>query len=335
MSAPARPMGATTSLNFSDTHSWRETIARLMTPLRIEAPGGSFTGTLAATGLGDATVFDMTTAPHIVMRTPDLIDQGGPRYFKVSLQISGVTEIIQDGRCAVLSPGDLGLYDVSRPYTLRMPQDSHAVVMLLPDHRVSLPAERLADLTAVTFPAHHAVGRFVNPLLLDLGRNAPQVVLGPHGAQLFASAVDLLVTMLSSEVTARQGTRSRHAELVRTIKTYADAHLQDPDLTPAAIAREHFISTRQLYVLFAEEGITVAAWIRRRRLERARRALADPSSADHSISAIASRFGLPDAAHFSTQFRSEFHESPRSWRARALGAAATAPGEPPAGAPRT
>lgn len=327
MRTPARPVGACTSLNFTDTHSWRETIARLMTPLRIEAPGGRFTGTLAVTGLGDARVFDMITAPHTVRRTPDLIDVGGPRFYKVSLQVSGFTEITQDGRCAVLGPGDLGFYDVSKPYTLALPEDSHSVVMLLPEHRVSLPPERLADLTAVTFPAHHSVGRFVNPLLLDIGRNAPQVV-GPYGAQLFASAVDLLVTMLSSEVTARKGGRSRHADLVDAIKSYVDANLDDAALTPAAIAREHYISTRQLHVLFAGEGITVAAWIRRRRLERARRALADPAYADQSISAIARSFGLPDAAHFSTLFRGEFHESPRSWRTRAMGSPQAEAGDP-------
>jgi AraC-like DNA-binding protein len=45
--------------------------------------------------------------------------------------------------------------------------------------------------------------------------------------------------------------------------------------------------------------VTVSGWIRQRRLEGCRRDLLDPTFGDRSVSAIAARWGLTDAAHFS------------------------------------
>ncbi len=41
-----------------------------------------------------------------------------------------------------------------------------------------------------------------------------------------------------------------------------------PQLSPAAVAAAHHISLRSLHQLFHDEGLTVAGWIRQRRLER-------------------------------------------------------------------
>lgn len=106
--------------------------------------------------------------------------------------------------------------------------------------------------------------------------------------------------------------RGRHA-----ITEWIEAHLRDPDLTPAAIAGAHHISVRQLYRVFGPSGTTVARYVRDLRLERCRRELADPSLSGLRIGAIASRWGLPDAAGFSRAFRAAYGLSPSAYRARA------------------
>ncbi|HEU5024916.1 MAG TPA: helix-turn-helix domain-containing protein [Spirillospora sp.] len=109
------------------------------------------------------------------------------------------------------------------------------------------------------------------------------------------------------------------AEAVWAIKEWIEAHLRDPDLTPAAIAAAHHVSVRQLYRLFGPSGTTVARYVRDRRLERCRRELSDPSQAGRRISAIARGWGLPDAAGFSRAFRAAYGLPPSAYRARALG----------------
>ena len=102
---------------------------------------------------------------------------------------------------------------------------------------------------------------------------------------------------------------------MRAIKAYVDAHLGDPGLGPATIARSQYISTRYLHSLFEREGITVSRWVRMRRLERARRDLQDPALAAEPIQAIAARWGFASPSHFSHAVRAELGCSPSELRA--------------------
>jgi AraC-like DNA-binding protein len=63
----------------------------------------------------------------------------------------------------------------------------------------------------------------------------------------------------------------------------------------------------------------VAGWVRQRRLERCRRDLLDPASAARPVSAVAARWGLVNAAHFSRAFRAAYGLSPVEYRAMAGG----------------
>jgi AraC-like DNA-binding protein len=90
--------------------------------------------------------------------------------------------------------------------------------------------------------------------------------------------------------------------------------LSDAELTPGEIAAAQHISTRYLHKLFSAEGTTVSAWIRQRRLENCSHDLRDPALAARSVSAIAARWGLPDASHFSRLFRAAFGTSPTEYR---------------------
>ncbi|MFE4047964.1 helix-turn-helix domain-containing protein [Streptomyces sp. YIM B13518] len=80
------------------------------------------------------------------------------------------------------------------------------------------------------------------------------------------------------------------------------------------MAAAHQISTRSLYKLFQEEGLTVAAWVRERRLENCRRALADPALNSRPVHAIAARWGFADSAHFSRAFRAAYGMPPKEYR---------------------
>ena len=55
-----------------------------------------------------------------------------------------------------------------------------------------------------------------------------------------------------------------------------------------------------------------------RRLEHARRDLADPLLRTTSIQSVAARWGMPYASGFTRAFRAAYGESPREFRRRAL-----------------
>ena len=80
------------------------------------------------------------------------------------------------------------------------------------------------------------------------------------------------------------------------------------------IAAAHGISVRSLHRLFRGGNVTVTGWIRECRLDRCRRDLIDPHFRAKPVHAIAARWGLPDAAHFSRAFRAAYGFSPQVYR---------------------
>ncbi|ADI03680.1 AraC family transcriptional regulator [Streptomyces bingchenggensis BCW-1] len=73
-----------------------------------------------------------------------------------------------------------------------------------------------------------------------------------------------------------------------------------------------------LHTLFRRQEETVAASIRRRRLERCHADLTDPRLRRRSISAIAARWGFVRPADFSRAFRAAYGVAPRELRQAAL-----------------
>lgn len=296
---------------------WRAIINRSIVPLQIDALAGiEFRGHLSHASVEDVTVFEIVATPHVVRRTPSLIREAPGRYYKLSLLLEGTAVLEQDGRRADLAPGDLAIYDTHRPYALTFPSASRALVIVFPHELVELTGEEVGRVTANRFPRDAGLGRVINPFFTELGRNLDQLG-GIEGSRLVHSALDLLVTLLSTEL-RRLDAHDPHQALLRQVRTYVQEHLQDPAMSPATIARAHYVSTRRLHALFSGEQETVAAWVRSRRLERIRRDLGDPVLAQRSVSSVAARWGLTDAAHFSRLFRAEFGESPAAYRDRLM-----------------
>ncbi|MFF4353444.1 helix-turn-helix domain-containing protein [Streptomyces sp. NPDC001530] len=98
---------------------------------------------------------------------------------------------------------------------------------------------------------------------------------------------------------------------VSTAIAHIEAHLAAP-LTIPEIARAAGVSHNHLTRLFrTETGTTVVAYIRRRRLERARHLL---RASTLSIPAVAASVGIPDLQAFNKACRRELGASPRVLR---------------------
>lgn len=138
--------------------------------------------------------------------------------------------------------------------------------------------------------------------------------------RLGAVLLDLVVALLAHELDAGSlvPPETCRRALILRIQAFIRRHIGDPQLTPAAIAAAHHISTRHLHRLFHDQGVTVGAWIRAQRLEGCRRDLADPALASTSIHEIAVRWGFSHPAAFSRAFRSAHGLPPRDYRQNAL-----------------
>jgi AraC-like DNA-binding protein len=283
-------------------------------PLQVSSahPDG-FRGIIRGAQVDELHITDVRATEHVVERTPELIARGDSPYFKVSMMLAGSGMLIQDGREALLGPGDLAIYDTDRPYTLAFDDTFRTMVMMVPRHLVAVPSEVLGQLTAVRMSGSEGVGALVAPYLSQLADNLDQVV-GATGARLLHSAVDLLTTVFTREL-GLDAANDPHRALVQRIHAHIDRNLGSPQLGPSSIAAAHFISTRHLHGLFREQGTTISTWIRMRRLQQCQRTLVDPASAARPVAAIAAQWGFPDAAHFSRVFKATFGVSPSEFRA--------------------
>ncbi|MQY22471.1 helix-turn-helix domain-containing protein [Nocardia macrotermitis] len=98
--------------------------------------------------------------------------------------------------------------------------------------------------------------------------------------------------------------------LARAAMDIADQHLTDPDLTPAELARQLNVSVRTLHRAFSSTGETMAAYIRRNRLEQARIDLVAPPEQRLGVSEVAARYQFTDSSHFTRAFKAQYGQTP-------------------------
>ncbi|MFJ9033493.1 helix-turn-helix domain-containing protein [Streptomyces sp. NPDC102274] len=136
------------------------------------------------------------------------------------------------------------------------------------------------------------------------------------GPRLETVLTDLFNATLAHHLDAddRVPSESRQRTLVLRVQAYAQRHLHDPDLTPRKIAEAHQVSVGHLHRLFQTQETTVADWVRRRRLEGARRDLADPAMRAVPVHRIGTRWGFTHHAAFTRAFRTAYGLPPRDYR---------------------
>lgn len=272
----------------------------------------------AISGVGPLTVCSVRANATTVRRTPALArDDMEPSVF-VGLQVTGSSVVVQDGREAALRPGDLALYDTTRPYTLLNRDGIHQHFFRIPRTELALPARILSRATAVLFSRQDPLADVTATCLRRIARHQAQSAAFPgHGLD---AAGRPGVELLRALVTARLGDhrtafQASQETLHLRVMDYVRAHLGDHDLTPARIAAHHHVSLRQLYKVLSQNGVHLGDWVRSERLERCRAELAAPSARHRSVAAVAYRWGFPNAAHFSRSFKGAFGITPSDWRA--------------------
>lgn len=224
----------------------------------------------------------------------------------LGLVLSGSGALEQNGRSASLAPGELVLYTGSRPFRLDLAGPYRYLVLNLDPATASLARGATANPELPRNPS----GRVLAAALTELADTAS--LLGPLSKQEMGEHIAYLLRTAIRELNRDAGSAGQ-VPLFDRILHYLDRHLAE-DMTPALVAAAHHISVRYLHRLFHDHGDTVSDHIRRRRLERIRRDLADPALAHLPAYAIAARWGLRDASHFSKVFRAEFATSPREFR---------------------
>lgn len=301
-----------------DVESWQGAVTGALLRFDVECSHPDrFRGSISRRRLGETSLVAMTSRPHRAVRAAEHIDDR-PADYLLSVQLRGSAEFRQDGRLARVGPGDMVFYDSSRPVEIVSGEGYRSVCFRFPTagpgaHR------RAGALTATTLAAAHGLTPALAGLLTGLHQalETPAAASRPGATLATARHATELARVLFDDELARRGLLDApdpHDELRARIDRHIDEHLPDPTLSPRTIAAALFVSTRHLHALLAEDGRTVAATIRERRLDRCLSDLADSRQVRTPVSAVAARWGFTNATRFGQLVKNATGRSPVAYR---------------------
>ncbi|MEU3183908.1 helix-turn-helix domain-containing protein [Streptomyces sp. NPDC006923] len=307
---------------------WHEAVSRAFVPLDVNLlEKEPSPGTISSQRLGPLQISTVEAGPQVVTRSKRKISQDGKECLIVSLQERGASIKEQDGREALINPGEFSISDSSRLFRKKCLDEFRFVSFHFPREALRVREDDLRALTATAFSGTEGVAALVATYFARMAREAANfddIV----GRQVATTALEMLA-MLVDERRGRftfETPETASAALLR-VKDYILRNLSDPDLSPPGIAAAHFISVRYVHKLFQLEGVTLGGWIRTQRLERCRQDLLRPRARELGVAAIARRWGFVSASHFSRVFRAAYGMTPRDWQVHGLfGEDRTAPG---------
>lgn len=230
---------------------------------------------------------------------------------KLLLQTRGQSQLSHCGRRTQLTAGDLVLMDGARSFRLELAPDYRQTVIELPRRWLSqrCPSwlERAGERLAAAEPAHQLLFGSSQTLVQQLSALSAE-----RRAPLLDAVLALLVALAPSAAASRTEAEGRFARACADL----DAHLSDPELNAAHLARLQGISRRHLDAIFAGRGQSPERLIWDRRLARIQQDLQDPALAGRRLIDIAFAWGFNSQAHFSRAFRRKYGQSPRAFRAQ-------------------
>ncbi|MFJ6215451.1 helix-turn-helix domain-containing protein [Streptomyces sp. NPDC092296] len=301
--------------------AWQECTSRMHAPLELSRDHtGDFRADARLIRLGAVSVWPAAFEQHVWRRTPKLIRQSDPELYHLSLVLRGEARVSWGTRNVTHRAYDFHTNDSARPWEIRTSDGLiKSVGIEVPKALLPLPRHQVDRVIGQRMSGREGIGsllaQFVTRLVADTDSyqpaDAPRI-----GTVLSDLVTALFAQILDADASLPPETHSR--ALTLRIKAFIRRHLHDPELTPGAIATAHHISRSYLHRLFQAESETVAAYIRRLRLEAARRDLTDPAWRTAPIHAIAARWGFCRPADFSRAFRIAYGISPKDHRHQAF-----------------
>ena len=293
---------------------WREMVRRHFVPLHVEPlAGGDFEGSVRLRAIGDLDMARVRAHPMLATRTRKHIERSASDEYFIGLHLRGVARAEQDGRVAILRPGDFTLIDSARPYRIAFGAAGtfDHVIVRIPREHLDARVAPLERTTALTIATGSPAGRIATPAMRTL-------VSLDAGERFVDPILDLIAAAIRPTSQRGAPRRSSRQRTIAAVKRYTLAHLGDSELSPSRVALACFISPRQLHRVFEGEGTTFGAFVREARLRRVRDDVSDPALAGWTIAEIGRRYGFSNPSVLTRAFTRRYGEGPRASRRRRL-----------------
>jgi AraC family transcriptional activator of tynA and feaB len=295
--------------------AWREIVSKTHLPLAMELTSGwspeDFSAEVREQRLGELSLLDTFAVPHRGWRTQrqavahsrDVVGLQFIAAGREAIEIGDETVMVETGDVMFWDGGVAGGYEILEPLrkrTLIMPRSVAATA--LPGYRNSFVRSLPGDL-----PSARTLASALALLSDRLGSMS-------DGAR--QAAAEFVVQLVTSLDTPQDDANPANVgwsrwELRERALRYIDDHLGDRQLGPVGIATANSVSVRTLYAAVDGLGVTLATYIRNRRLARCYDDLVHRSD---PVATVALRWGFSGPAHFSRVFRQRYGVAPTAVR---------------------
>lgn len=264
--------------------------------------------------LGDIRLLELSGNPFGATRGRSEISSDSNDYLGVLYQKSGSTLCKSDGARLKVGPSEISVWHSGRQLSFEMPERFDKLCIVIPIARIEGVLHDVEAYEGLHLSADSNLALLLGSYLSTLTDR----VMTRNDNTPF-DTIDVTLELLGAAFRAQRqpSTTAPRDQLFARIGRYIEGRLQDAELSPQKIAEDNGISVRYLYQLFSLKGMTVAGWVRTRRLARCRADL-DAANAYTSITEIAYKWGFNDSAHFSRLFKVSFGMSPTMYRSSRL-----------------
>ena len=260
-------------------------------------------------------VIECTCDPCGATRTRASIRADGLETLTIQAVLEGREYINFNGEDILLKPGDLLIWDSTRPMTFEVQDRLHKISVMMPLPRFQ------SWLPRSWFSIRHSLDGQSNSgqLLTDHVKSLRQSVFDggcKDNYALIDATIGVLINALDPGTS--DDPKPLRVTQLRNIKEYIKANIRNPDLSPAMIAKAGGMSSRYLHWLFNADADadTVKQYIFHQRLDLCARDLSNPHMRNRKISDIAFYWGFQDTAHFNKRFKQQYNLSPGAFRER-------------------
>ena len=227
--------------------------------------------------------------------------------------LTGSYRLEQAGREVCLKPGDMTIYDATRPHQIDCSQNLSKLIMTIPRAMMHARLPSVEHCTALRIPGNKGVGavtaNFIHNLLLQIDN-----INGCTLSTLSEQSLDLFTLSLSSiNPQSYVLSRSRSTAL-QSIKDFVESHLTDPILNTAMVIAGTGFSARYINDVLNDIDTSLMRYILQRRLERCGKDLLSLLHTSQNISEIALNWGFNDMSHFSRTFKHKYGCTAKEYR---------------------
>ncbi|MFM0206564.1 helix-turn-helix domain-containing protein [Paraburkholderia sediminicola] len=251
-----------------------------------------------------------------VSRTSYHIGRSAADPIGIWMPLTAGIHLRQDGKEALIGPGQLAVVDPTRPYEELTLRNCNFLWMLLPREDV---VARIGSTEKVTGFAH-SVDQPHARLAIEFIRSLSTVwdeLSGPKSEQIAAHVLSLLGLAFNAHAKAPALTNAADSsELLLRIRLFIDERAADHSLSVETVAAALGIPAQEVQRLTTQAGSGFHAYVQERRLARCFRMLSDPRFAAHSVHDISTMGGWLHIGCFRKAFEAAYGISPDDVRRR-------------------